>query len=211
MQPRFVILGDSVSAGFGLAVGGEGLPGECYARRLQQLASDCGLQLIVSALDGTDTTYALRRFHRMVTAHEPRWVMVMLGLNDARPAGAHPNIPPEDFAQNILALVDRVAAIEARAILVTPNPRFDATHGIAEPADCMQPYVEALRGIARALNLPLIDVHARFVAAENLRALVPDGVHPSAAGHRLIAEVLSEQLPPVVLTPQLQASRTTAP
>jgi lysophospholipase L1-like esterase len=52
----------------------------------------------------------------------------------------------------------------------------------------------AVRQAAQQVDLPWIDLHARFCSGD-LQVLLPDGVHPSAAGHRLIAETLAGELP----------------
>src|SRR5262245_56684546 len=90
---RLVILGDSVSAGYGLTHDrtlSEGVPDQAFPQLLGARLTESGhdTEVVVSALDGIDTGYALRRFARLVTAHDPDWVLVMLGLNDVRPPGA---------------------------------------------------------------------------------------------------------------------------
>lgn len=190
-QTRIVFLGDSVTAGFGL---------EADASYVQLLDAHCRRQALevecqASALDGIDTAYALKRFGRMVTALDPHWVVMMLGLNDAQPAGQRAALSPAQYQNNLLGLVDRVMTLGARPVLVAPNPRMQpAGDDRPQLLDVMPPYIAALRQVAEQIDLPWINLHARFSAGD-LDALLPDGVHPSAAGHRLIADVLAGELP----------------
>jgi acyl-CoA thioesterase I len=189
-RTRVVFLGDSVTAGFGLA----GAPSyvDLLATRLQSCGSPC--DLLPSALDGIDTVYAIRRFARMVTALEPDWVVVLLGLNDAFPCSGRAAVSPREFEDNLLALVDRILTLEARPVLVSPNPRFDWQPGdTAQDVDLMPPYVAAIARAAHAADVPWIDLHGPFQRAGG-RTLVPDGTHPCAEGHRLIADVLENEL-----------------
>ena len=191
---RVVFLGDSVTAGFGLNehVGELSFMQLLSARSAEQAAPPA---LLASAWDGVDTSYALKRFDRMVTALDPDWVVVLLGLNDALPSGARPATSPAAYRSNLLALVDRILAIGARPVLVAPNPRFRPADDDGRPLEIMGPYVSALRSVAAAGEFPWVDLHGPFLALEAVHALIPDGVHPGSDGHQLIADILAAELP----------------
>lgn len=196
-----IILGDSVTAGFGLADAELAFP-----RRLSLLLrqSHISVEIVASALDGIDTGYAVRRFARMVSVYNPAWVVVLLGLNDARPAGSRAPATPSEYQANILMLIDRIVSLGATPIVASPTPRFDdlldlsagpaATVAKIDYGKVMQPYVDALKLAADRCQVAWIDLHRQFLASGELSHLVPDGVHPNAAGHALIAEILCEEL-----------------
>jgi len=203
---RVLFLGDSVTAGHGLTVEDSppvshdslstaALPPQARLGYLGMIARQAsGCELVASALDGVDTSYALKRFGRMVTAHDPDWVVVLLGLNDAWPCGGRAPTLPDAYADNLLGLVDRIVALGARPVLVAPNPQVQlGDDGVAH--DLMPAYVAALRRVAQQLDYPWIDLHAAFLADGRLDALLPDGTHPSSEGHRLIADVFAHELP----------------
>jgi lysophospholipase L1-like esterase len=206
-RTRLLFVGDSVTAGYGL------VPSLAYPQLVASRLADRGLEIdvVVDALDGADSAYVLKRFDRMVTSHDPDWVVVALGLNDARPPRNGPSQvgvsaprsarPPAEFAANILAIIDRLLAIGARPVLLIPTPRFDAASG-NRPADCgasissnvMAPYCDALRGLAGTLRLPTIDVYQALLTEPELAELIPDGVHAGKEGHAAIADVVTEEL-----------------
>ncbi|MFN4243601.1 MAG: GDSL-type esterase/lipase family protein, partial [Tepidisphaerales bacterium] len=54
----------------------------------------------------------------------------------------------------------------------------------------LKPYVQAVTELAHDFHAVLVPLHSVFVRAQQLRpdyAWAPDGVHPSSAGHMLIA------------------------
>ena len=56
-------------------------------------------------------------------------------------------------------------------------------------------YAELVRQDARRQKVVLVDVHAAFEALERKHGpltdnLLPDGMHPSSQGHRIIADLL---------------------
>lgn len=58
-----------------------------------------------------------------------------------------------------------------------------------------------MRDLARAHQLPLVDIYARYLACAHgagpgMDALLLDGLHPNAAGHRLVADALLALLVP---------------
>jgi lysophospholipase L1-like esterase len=201
-RTRLLFVGDSVTAGYGL------VPSLAYPQLVASRLADRGLavDVVVDALDGADSAYVLKRFDRMVTSHDPDWVVVALGLNDARPPRNGPSQvgvsapraarAPAEFAANILAIIDRLLAIGVRPVLLIPTPRFDAASG-NRPTDrgtLMAPYCDALRGLAGTLRLPTIDVYQALLAEPDLAELVPDGVHAGKDGHAAIADVVTEEL-----------------
>lgn len=190
---RVVFLGDSVTAGYGL--GETACEGSYFALLRSTVGERPGApELIASALDGVDTTYALKRFARMVTALDPDWVVVVLGLNDAMPRSGRPLTTAADYGANLRGLVDRILSLGSQAVLVTPSPRFAPAQDDGTLRDLMPEYVKELIAVARQSDVQCIDLHRRFVATGRVAELIPDGTHPNLGGHRLIAELLAAEL-----------------
>lgn len=93
-------------------------------------------------------------------------VVVNHGINDALQG-----LPLETYADNLRALGTAPAA---RVLFETPNPVHDV------PASTTA-YAQRMRDVAAERALPLIDTEAFVLAQANWRALVPDGLHPTAA------------------------------
>ena len=196
MNDEVIVLGDSVTQGVGFS-------GVTVSTRfvslLQNEIREAGLSatLTSSALDGADTGYALKRFDRMVARLQPEFLVVALGLNDARPPGNRMACDPDAYAGNLSEITERAMEIDARPILATPSPRIDVMNGRLSFAT-MKPYAESARRVARNYQLPIIDVFDSLTAQDNLDSLIPDRLHPSPAAHKLIAEQFAQTLLPLL-------------
>lgn len=181
--------------------------GNCYVSRLRaSLRTDeLGVTFVSSALAGVDTRYAIKRFDRMVARQRPDLLVVMLGLNDAKPPVERPRIEPEDYRANLECLVRMAAEIGSLTMLVTPTPRFERYEG--GKRDIMPPYVAACRAVAWDYHVRCVDVHGAFAQQPTVESLIPDDVHPSPRGHVLIASVLHEPLAEILgVEPALRLS-----
>lgn len=211
-RTRILFAGDSVTAGYGLA------GGPTFVQLTTERLAERGVVIepIVDALDGADSRYLLRRFDRMITAHDPDWVVLAIGLNDARPPEGRTPCEPANFAGNLLELVDRILSLGARPLLVVQNPRWDrrpnafagsqftGSHDLASE-DLMQSYASVVRSIAEALGLPVVDLHHALLNEPDGAAMIPDGTHPNAEGHELMADLVTEELLTLLGTPKTHA------
>src|SRR5688572_5268485 len=101
-------------------------------------------------------------------------VVINHGINDAKRR--------TDYAANLRAFAGPGVVFE------TPNPVHGQTYDTAENAALM-----------RAIGTETIDVYRYVAALPNWQAMVPDGVHPSAALHALIAQdVTAPALVPLI-------------
>jgi lysophospholipase L1-like esterase len=115
------------------------------------------------------------------------WLTIGVGTNDCTSTANY--IPPEDFAGQLAALVNRAEAQGARVILLTP-PRLEAG-AVLTLADNeeLYAYVAAVRALAASRpTVYLADVNAACLAATD--KLTYDGAHPNAAGHAVIARAV---------------------
>ena len=101
-------------------------------------------------------------------------------------------------------------------ILLTPNPMAWTPELLAlygkPPYDTtsdagfnllLEPYVEAVRRVAREENASLIDVNRMFKdhaseAGNSLHDLLTDGMHPNSAAHEIIAGRIAALLQPLL-------------
>lgn len=204
MSEKLLLLGDSVTVGAGFS----GVDDEtCYVSLLRTELQDAAPHLTIraSALDGADTGYALRRFDRMVVRESPDVIVISLGLNDARPPGARSRNSPERYGQNLERLTERSLEIDVRPILSTPSPRLDVCENGQPAWNVMRPYAEAARGVAEKYNLPLIELFDEFVSRDDLESLLPDRLHPSRAGHEIIARQFARTLVPFCTGRELES------
>ncbi len=170
-------------------------------------------QVINAGVPGNTTTMGRKRFETDVLAVRPTLVIIQFGINDSafdvwkNPPATTPRVPVEEYRKNLRHFVEASRETGAAVILMTPNPlrwtpAMKKRYG-KPPYDPSRPdgfnltlvaYVDAMRALAKEMNVPLLDV-ARVYAAlppESVDALLPDGMHPSQRGHDLVAQLLTD-------------------
>lgn len=186
--PRIVFLGDSLSAGFGLAEE-EAFPalvGEELARR------GLAVRVINAGVSGDTTAGGLERLAWLL-AQRPRLVVVELGANDGLRGQ-----PVEAIEANLREIVRR--SREAGAVVALCGMRMPPSYG----RDYASAFEAIYPRLARELELPLLPFLLEGVAARPELNL-PDGIHPNPAGHQLVARTVADFLEPLIR--ELEAGR----
>jgi len=214
---RIVALGDSTTE-----AGWEGNAKRVYPERLKALLEARGIavDVINAGISNTTTRQAIGRLDRDVRRFHPDYVIIQFGINDswidASLGRTQPRLTLDEYASNLKALIATLRADGSKPILMTPNPmRWSALYGdeLRDPAlgfdfddprginKLLDAYSERVREVARDESVPLVDVAERFEAYDRVpgrsirELLLPgDNMHPSDAGHALIAEWLAAVL-----------------
>lgn len=183
-EPVVVALGDSLTAGWGVAAD-EAWPARLQARLRRE---GYAYRVVNAGVSGDTTAGGLRRLDWVLRAR-PAIVIVALGTNDGLRGQ-----PPAATRANLEAIVARAQAAGARVLLA--GLRLPPNYGpLADAFARVFPEVARRRGVA---FLPfLLD----GVAADP-RLNQADGLHPNAAGHRVIAERLWPHLRPLLDPPR---------
>jgi acyl-CoA thioesterase-1 len=180
--PVLLVVGDSVSAGYGLAHG-EGWVDLLAAR----LAKERYPEHVVNASISGDTTAGGRaRLPALLREHHPSIVVIELGGNDALRGG---NL--DATRDNLDAMVKAVHAAHAKPLLlgmkVPPNygtayaRRFDALFG----------------EVAKANNIPLVP-YAFEGFGDDLAQFQEDRIHPKASAEARILDNVWPTLAPLL-------------
>jgi acyl-CoA thioesterase I len=136
---------------------------------------------------------------------QPAVVSVMIGLNDA---AAGPEGRAE-FQKNLEHIIACIRASEAIPLLHTP-PRIDLDRATTH-AD-LRAYVRIVRDLSRERDVPCIDHWAHWKEVATIEPvgkkwLAADGINPTAAGHRAMADLLFRVLA-IVREPAHRAATT---
>ena len=176
-----VALGDSLTAGFGVSAD------ESYPALLQaRLAREGFHYRVVNAGVSGDTTAGARRRLDWVLRAQPAIVIVALGANDGLRG-----LPVAALRDNLTAIVTRLQAAGARVLLA--GMRLPPNYGAAYTRE----FAEAFATVARRTSVPLLPFLLDGVGG--VTALnQPDGIHPNAAGQRVVAETVWRSLRPLL-------------
>jgi lysophospholipase L1-like esterase len=141
------------------------------------------------AVDGVE------RFDRDVAPLHPDWVLIAFGMNDGgyRPLSSR---LLEQYRGALAELVHRVQAAGAKAILVSPTcVQEDRDPVLTGYNATLEAFSATCREVAQQERVPCVDLFAPSVAALRPDAVwAPDGIHPCAEAHLLLARAAATQL-----------------
>lgn len=204
---RIVAFGDSITNGAGLAKP----EAESFRRLVQQALAEklaMPIEVLNAGVNGDIVTKAIDRLERDVLDRKPELVTVMFGGNEAgfyRPEtngfADTPRVSREQFKTTVGAIVDRLRAAGITVLLMTCPPMTERYWGMRlEPYQkhginfLVKDYAQAMREVAAEKKVELVDVYRAFDEHPERKAYFPDGLHPDARGHRVIADLLVERL-----------------
>ncbi len=168
-----LILGDSISAGYGLE------PRQSWPALL---AEHTGWRVINGGISGDTTAQGLARLPSLLGRYRPAAVIVELGGNDMLR-----QVPRAQTVANLEAIIAEARAAKAQPILMAvPAPSiFGAALGSLSDAGF---YAD----LAERRQVPLLSGVIAEVLSDSGSTL--DRLHPNAEGSRLLAERAAEEL-----------------
>ena len=141
-------------------------------------------------LNGTDGKH--KPWTQELKQSKAHIVLLNFGINDSR----QPSETIPSYIMNMRLLVDAAKAAGKQVVLETPNPIFPTAKADAPDAK-LQAHAVALRQLARAEHVPLVDVNAAMLTAlkqHKLNELYADPLHPQAAGYLVVAQTAASIL-----------------
>ena len=175
---KLLILGDSISAGYGLK------ESENWVQLLENSLRKAGheLQIINSSISGDTTIGGLSRIESDLEEHKPNYVLVELGGNDALRG-----YPINKIKSNLLKIIDTSLLAKANPIIMQ----------IRIPPNYGKNYVAAFESIyseiAEEKNIPILTFLLENVAL-NKSLMQLDGIHPNQKAQQIIASQVEQEL-----------------
>jgi|LFRM01.1.fsa_nt_gb lysophospholipase L1-like esterase len=175
------------------------------------------LEIINAGVGGDTTAKGLKRIQSDVLEHNPDIVLINFGMNDHVKAGKYVEIVSlADYERNLRKMIELVRTAGSVPVLVTVSyiyegdaantdenyyynrhdPAYYAADGGALAR--LDKYIGAMRKVARELDVPLADVRAACDQYDP-REFTRDGVHLSALGNQVWAQVIGDCLADYVL------------
>ncbi|MDO8698230.1 MAG: arylesterase [Pseudomonadales bacterium RIFCSPLOWO2_12_59_9] len=177
-----LVLGDSISAGFGLdtRLG--------WVNLLQQRLNQQGLdyQVVNASISGDTSAGGLARLAPLLAAHQPALVVVELGGNDGLRGQ-----PPAQLQQNLAAIIQQSQKVGAKVLLL--GMRLPPNYGARYNQLFSQVYVQ----LASSEKVALVPFFLEGVGGVPM-LMQGDGIHPAAAAQPRLLENLWPQLQPLL-------------
>jgi acyl-CoA thioesterase-1 len=181
--PVILVLGDSISAGYGLAHVEQGWVALLQARLKEQ---EYGYQVVNASISGETTAGGLARLPRALALHQPKIVILELGGNDGLRA-----LPIAQMRANLARMVDLSSAAGAKVLLL--GMRMPPNYG----PDFTEQFRMSFSDLARDKKLPLVPFLLNDIALfPNL--MQADGIHPNELGQPKLMDNVWPALKPLL-------------
>ena len=191
---RVACVGNSITEGHGL----KDKKTEAYPARLQELLGDHYLVQNFglsghTLMTGTDRPYMNdKKWHRFqkALASNPDIVTIKLGTNDSKTP--YDSLLHADFIRDLNALIDSFQALPSKPYiyLCLPIPADGEVWTIRDSVISGE-VIPRIRAVAQERNLPVIDLYKPM---KPFMDLLPDKIHPNAAGAMIIAEEIARRI-----------------
>lgn len=183
-RPKVVILGDSLSAGYGLN------DGESYPARLQERIDTAGLGYEIAnvSVSGDTSAGGLRRLEWALDG-DVRVVVLELGANDGLRG-----LPVDALRENLARMIERAQARGVRVVLagMEAPPNF----GPAYTREFHRVYPD----LAARYRVALVPFLLEGVAGR-AELNIADGIHPNKDGARIVEGNVWRVLEPLLTAP----------
>jgi acyl-CoA thioesterase I len=184
-RPRVVCLGDSLTAGLGLASTAQAYPA-LLEGRLKKAGFD--YEVINAGVSGDTSAGGLRRLDWSLQG-DVRVLIVALGANDGLRG-----LPPSELRDNLARIVTTAQRRHIRVLLL----------GMEAPPNFGPGYTRDFRAVYRQVaddrGVALVPFFLAGVAGVGTLNQA-DGIHPTEDGQKRIAETIWRDLEPLVRTP----------
>lgn len=178
-----LIFGDSITAGYGLD------PEEAFPAYVQEKIDerDLNYTVINAGLSGETSAGGLRRVDWILQRHVDIFVLELGGNDGLR------GLDPEMTKSNLAGIIEKVKA-------KNPSVQLILT-GMEAPPNLGEQYTNRFRAIYQELSEEYDVIFMPFILEDvggNPDLNLPDGIHPTPEGHRIIADNLWEYLEPLL-------------
>ncbi len=183
-KKRIVVLGDSITAGYGLD------QSQAYPALLQNKIDEAGLSYTVAnaGVSGDTTAGGLRRVDWAMGQMGADVLLIALGGNDGLRG-----IPPAETERNLRGIVDAAKAKNPDMKIVILGMRMPEIMG----AEFARSFGAVFPKVAKEKNTELIPFLLEGVGGDP-KLNQPDRIHPTAAGQKVIADRVWRELRPML-------------
>jgi acyl-CoA thioesterase-1 len=182
--PVMMFLGTSLTAGYGVD------PSVAYPAVIERMADSAGYRyrVVNAGVSGETSAGALRRTEWLFQQEPPAIFILETGGNDGLRG-----LEPDSLEANVLAILELAAHL-------SPPPRL-VLAGMEAPPNLGGSYTDRFRAVypnaasrTGATLIPFLLAGVAGVDSLNL----PDGIHPTAAGHAVVARTVWQALEPLL-------------
>jgi lysophospholipase L1-like esterase len=170
-----------------------------YPNLLREKLKDKGVTIDVLALGGKTTAWMLENLPAQLKGNKYDRVIIYGGGNDTSNA----SIPLDKTISNIQKMVD-LSSENGADVFVNLGYKIEGNFGninimpVGRPANLLKkkedwiPYVQKRKDLQKLI--PTRIINATFIPVYDLESKTTDGIHPTSAGHKIVAEKIYESI-----------------
>jgi acyl-CoA thioesterase-1 len=171
--------GDPLSMGYG------------YAQIAASHFAGRDVRFLNRGISGNRAVDLQARWDRDCLSLKPDWVSIMVGVNDAwRRYDSNDPTTCDDFAESYRDILTQTRDILAARLIILEPFVLPVSQEITNFREDLDPKIAAVKSLAAEFNaiyVPLDTLFAQALADQPPHHWSQDGVHPTPAGHQLIA------------------------
>jgi len=165
----FVALGDSITAGSGLAN-----PNDCYSAKLAGMLNKTVMN---AGYPGACSGEILDACYNILDDNKPGYMLILIGVNDLNMGYGE-----DVVAVNIRIMIQACKDNKTIPVIATLTPVFGSYARLSSGVDRLN---VRIRQICADLDVALVDLSSAF--GDNLIYMQSDGLHPNESGNALMA------------------------
>lgn len=181
---KLVCFGDSITAR------NEGLLNPMLTTKLAKYLDT--YEITNAGVSGNNTCDAISRIDNDVIKHNPDYVTVLFGANDA---AFHKMIEIETYKENLYKIVQLIKP--KKTILISPAP-VDENVQLARTNEVLYEYASVVKQIALDTDSHFIDFFSEMISLEDypakLKGLKNDGLHFGEEGYDLLVGLIVKKI-----------------
>jgi acyl-CoA thioesterase I len=183
LPPTILILGDSLSAGYGMNVK------QGWVSLLEERLKEKNIQVVNASISGETTAGGRSRLPKLLEQHRPTWVLIELGANDGMRG-----LSLKSMQENIEQLVQLSQQNKAIPILI--GMKLPENYGSA----FVGKFYDIYQNVAKKYQLTLVPFLLEGIAL-NPNFFQNDGVHPTSAAQPYLLENVWQHLQSLLQKP----------
>ena len=180
--PTILVMGDSLSAGYGIKVQ------EGWVNLLSQRLNAQGYDyhVVNASVSGETSSGAKTRFPALLKTHQPAIVILEIGANDGLRG-----LPTQQMHDNLAAMIQSAKAQHAAVLLI--GIQMPPNYGPAYT----QSFIDVYSQLAKTTHVRFVPFFLRDVALKET-LMQADNIHPNKQGQPYLLETMWPELKPLL-------------
>lgn len=162
------------------------------AEQLKSEHAELNIRFRNTGISGDSTCHLVARWDEACINIQPDWISILVGVNNTwRRYDSNDSTLDDLFETECRELFDRIKNETTANIILCSPFLLHINESVARMREDLDPKIRILKNLADEFDAVWVDFDAAFVAAQQRHIpsfWAEDGVHPTAAGHTLMAE-----------------------